>query len=855
MQKRHTPLTNRTMFALAALVVSPMAHGQDLVGQELVRRQEAVRSADALLLEGRKAYTEADYETAVQKYKAALDTLPFGSATSDRRAVVKQHLQDGSVALSQQYRRTGKYDEARNLLEDVDAADPGNVAAEKGLEYLDDPIRTNPSLSDEHSQNIDKVRRYLYKGNGYYDLGLYDKAEEEFKNAIRIDPYNKAARRWLEKCSAIKSDYYRAAFDQARARMLMEVDRAWELAVPPVNDDNNAVIAGPGEVSRSVSIAAKLQQIVIPVVDFSNTTVEEAIDFLRIRSIELDLGTLDEKEKGVNFVVRKPKVVGAADDSLDAEGGLLGDAVDPSAVTIDKLYLTNVPLQVALQYICDKAKLRYKVDEYAVTLLPLTSDETDDIVTRRWSVPPTFENFLDSGGGSDGATGDADPFATEDAGGGKGIKPRKPIQELLREQGVVFIDGTSASLLTGSGTLVVRNTPTQLELIDAIVEAAGKETPRQIRVLTKFVEVTQENSDELGFDWIATPFGVGSNYFLGGGTVGSGAARTNADFINPVARTSIPGIPASQNQEVSGIATAGLRSGATAVNRNSIDAILNNPQRTAQSTRVAPGILSMTGLFDSGQVQMIMRGLAQKKGADIMTAPSVVARPGQNATIEIIREFIYPTEYEPPELPNQVGGNVGGGGQAVGLGGGGGGGFPVTPATPTSFDTKKTGVTLEVEPQVGANDNVIDLRFSPTIVEFEGFVNYGSPITSPASDALGNPVQIVITENRIEMPVFSVRRVTTGLTIYDGYTVAVGGLMREDVQSVEDKVPILGDLPFVGRLFQSKADNHIKSNLIIFVTAEIIDATGRRINTAVSSSVGGAPVDATMLPPVGGPGN
>ena len=854
MQKRHTPLTNHTMFALAALVVSPMAHGQDLVGQELVRRQEAVRSADTLLLEGRKAYTEADYETAVQKYKAALDTLPFGSATSDRRAVVKQHLQDGSVALSQQYRRTGKYDEARNLLEDVDAADPGNVAAEKGLEYLDDPIRTNPSLSDEHSQNIDKVRRYLYKGNGYYDLGLYDKAEEEFKNAIRIDPYNKAARRWLEKCSAIKSDYYRAAFDQTRARMLMEVDRAWELAVPPVNDDNNAVIAGPGEVSRSVSIAAKLQQIVIPVVDFSNTTVEEAIDFLRIRSIELDLGTLDEKEKGVNFVVRKPKVVDAADDSLDAEGGLLGDAVDPSAVTIDKLYLTNVPLQVALQYICDKAKLRYKVDEYAVTLLPLTSDETDDIVTRRWSVPPTFENFLDSGGGSDGATGDADPFATEDAGGGKGIKPRKPIQELLREQGVVFIDGTSASLLTGSGTLVVRNTPTQLELIDAIVEAAGKETPRQIRVLTKFVEVTQENSDELGFDWIATPFGVGSNYFLGGGTVGSGAARTNVDFINPVARTSIPGIPASQNQEVSGIATAGLRSGATAVNRNSIDAILNNPQRTAQSTRVAPGILSMTGLFDSGQVQMIMRGLAQKKGADIMTAPSVVARPGQNATIEIIREFIYPTEYEPPELPNQVGGNVGGG-QAVGLGGGGGGGFPVTPATPTSFDTKKTGVTLEVEPQVGANDNVIDLRFSPTIVEFEGFVNYGSPITSPASDALGNPVQIVITENRIEMPVFSVRRVTTGLTIYDGYTVAVGGLMREDVQSVEDKVPILGDLPFVGRLFQSKADNHIKSNLIIFVTAEIIDATGRRINTAASSSVGGAPVDATMLPPVGGPGN
>ena len=154
----------------------------------------------------------------------------------------------------------------------------------------------------------------------------------------------------------------------------------------------------------------------------------------------------------------------------------------------------------------------------------------------------------------------------------------------------------------------------------------------------------------------------------------------------------------------------------------------------------------------------------------------------------------------------------------------------MTPATPSAFDTKNTGVTLEVEAQIDSNDSLIELRFTPTIVEFEGFINYGSPITSPTTDALGNPVQIVITENRIEMPVFSVRSVKTGLTIFDGYTVAVGGLMSEDVQSVEDKVPILGDLPFVGRLFQTKAQNHIKSNLIIFVTAEIIDATGRRVN-------------------------
>ena len=149
------------------------------------------------------------------------------------------------------------------------------------------------------------------------------------------------------------------------------------------------------------------------------------------------------------------------------------------------------------------------------------------------------------------------------------------------------------------------------------------------------------------------------------------------------------------------------------------------------------------------------------------------------------------------------------------------------PANPTAFETRNTGVTLEIEPTIGENDFMINLRFVPEIVEFEGFINYGSPIQTAGTDALGNPVSVVITENRIEMPVFATRRVNSALTIYDGYTVAIGGLMREDVQNVEDKVPVLGDIPLVGRLFQTKAERRIKSNLIIFVKAQIIDPTGR----------------------------
>jgi general secretion pathway protein D len=265
--------------------------------------------------------------------------------------------------------------------------------------------------------------------------------------------------------------------------------------------------------------------------------------------------------------------------------------------------------------------------------------------------------------------------------------------------------------------------------------------------------------------------------------------------------------------------------------------------------------MQLTGLFSDGEVKMIMRGLAQKKGADLMTAPSVTARSGQTAKIEIIREFIYPTEYEPPELPNSVGTTSSL--LLPGVGGTSGGSFPVTPATPTAFETRPTGVTLEVEPTIGENDFLITLKFVPEITEFEGFINYGSPIQAPGTDSLGNPVISIITENRIEMPVFSIRRVNSELSIYDGYTVAIGGLIREDIQNVEDKVPILGDIPFIGRLFQTKAENRIKSNLIIFVTAQIIDATGRPLRGTESGTAIPAPggdlglgdLD-TVLPPL-----
>ena len=625
----------------------------------------------------------------------------------------------------------------------------------------------------------------------------------------------------------------------------MQVDSAWELSVPatlPNIPTDTGLSDGAND--GVAYITEKLRRIIIPRIDFEDTTVEEAIDFLRLRAAELDTLELDPAKKGINFVIRRPRTtaVGGAASGLDAAAGdaLLGGG-DPGALRIDELRLKNVPLAVALKFITDATKLRYKVDDFAVTLVPQT-ETGEDLFTRTFRVPPDFASMLNAGGDSTTAATD-DPFADTGGSGAGTLVARPPIIDLLRQSGITFGEGSSATL-GASGSLLITNTPSELDKIEQLVENSTNLQPKQVKITTKFVEISQENSEELGFDWIVSPFGLSKNNLFGtGGTVGTGVARSAADFISPVAGVTIPGTATADVTQ--NIVTSGLRNGDAAISSDSIDALIADPDRTGAETNVAPGILGLTGLFSDGQVQVILRGLSQKRGTDLLTAPSVTARSGQKATIEIIREFIYPTEYEPPELPNNVGSsNISSGASILdpitGLITGSNASastFPVTPATPTAFETKNTGVTLEIEPTIGENDFVIDLRFLPEIVEFEGFINYGSPISSAGTDALGNPVTTIITENRIEMPVFSKRSVNTSLTIYDGYTVAVGGLMREDVQNVEDKVPILGDIPIIGRLFQSKSENRIKSNLIIFVTAQIIDATGRPLRAGSGDSV------------------
>src|SRR5437660_1018827 len=484
-----------------------------------------------------------------------------------------------------------------------------------------------------------------------------------------------------------------------------------------------------------------------------------------------------------------------------------------------------------------QAGLKVKCEPYAVSIIPIT-EQSNDLITKQYRVPPGFistgvltgTSLLQRGAYK---TAQATAVAagtgkdTQESTGGQQLVNREGAKEFLEAQGVPFPEGANANFLPESSRLIVRNTQDNLDLVDALVEQANVAVPKQVEIESKFVEITQNNLKELGFDWLLGPFKVGSKGAFGsGGTSGTGTPVNAANFPfvdangNPVGfGTTIPG-----DGTAGGPLTAGNRSGNAAISANALDALLFPSLGTSA---VAPGIFGLSGVFTDPQFQVVIRALNQKKGVDLLSAPKVTAKSGQRAIIEIVREFRYPTTFSPPQVPSLTAPT---GTAAIAP-------AVVTPTTPSTFETRNTGVTLEVEPVVGADGATIDLNLVPQVVEFEGFINYGSPInavglnstTMAGVTTFSSSVPVLLTENVINQPIFSTRKVTTSVQVANGQTVVIGGLMREDVQKVEDKTPLLGDIPLVGRLFRSNIDQHVKRNLIIFVTARKVTPLGQAL--------------------------
>jgi general secretion pathway protein D len=136
----------------------------------------------------------------------------------------------------------------------------------------------------------------------------------------------------------------------------------------------------------------------------------------------------------------------------------------------------------------------------------------------------------------------------------------------------------------------------------------------------------------------------------------------------------------------------------------------------------------------------------------------------------------------------------------------------------------ETGPVLDVIPYVLSDGYTVNLTLIPSLTEFDGYDQQATP-----NIANLNSLNVVVVPNLL--PKFTVRQVVTTVNIWDNQTVVLGGLISSSVQEEKDKVPLLGDLPLVGRLFQSQSKVSVKKNLMIFVTATIVDPAGNRVHS------------------------
>lgn len=212
-----------------------------------------------------------------------------------------------------------------------------------------------------------------------------------------------------------------------------EQDRLFETALRgrameerlAIDSSGGAAYGAPA--AEGAYYAEKMQRIIFPQVQFQGASIEEAVEFLRIKSRDYDTMTTDPAQKGVNLVI-KP-----------------GSAPSTSQITLD---LKDVPMSEALKYITELGQMKYKIENYAVVVVPL-SDVNTEQYTKTFRVPP---NFLAA------------------SGGGSAI-------DVLRAQGIVFPEGASASYVPATSQLIVRNTQPALDQVEMLVTDLSASRP------------------------------------------------------------------------------------------------------------------------------------------------------------------------------------------------------------------------------------------------------------------------------------------------------------------------------------------------------------------------------------------
>lgn len=352
-----------------------------------------------------------------------------------------------------------------------------------------------------------------------------------------------------------------------------------------------------------------------------------------------------------------------------------------------------------------------------------------------------------------------------------------------------------------SNSLVITERPSRMNRIRPIIEQLDRATD-QVMIETKFIEVTDSDVKNVGVNWASlASYNLGvlpraqtdrsrsrdsqdglQNQTLNDGTT----SANNSSSTTGVASTgtSNSGNVTSTNGVPNTTLTTGTNGSASTTTTSTIanavgNTITNTLNQLQQLTNTASDGRTLTAVFSADQFRLVLSALQTLQSTKIVSNPTVVTLNNTEATINV-------GEQRP--LPNYAYNELRGTFEVNG------------------FNYRDIGVNLKVTPQVNSR-GFIKLNVEPEV-------------SQSTRDAIFNGAAI---------PIIDVRKAKTNVSLKDGYTMGIGGLIRTSTSKQNNKVPIIGSVPVIGRFFKHDNKNIQSTNLLIFITAKSVSADGAPI--------------------------
>ena len=406
--------------------------------------------------------------------------------------------------------------------------------------------------------------------------------------------------------------------------------------------------------------------------------------------------------------------------------------------------------------------------------------------------------------------------------------------------GVDFPAGASASLQKEYGKLIVRNTAANLQRIESILGTyvQAEEDYKQVEINAKFIEVSQSTLDQLGFTWRIEDTGgiTGVRLF----------DDWKLDAPQDVLKAGLRGATAAFGGDI-GVGSMVLTKGGwmpLSVTINALEQatdsdVLSSPSLTTKAGKKAEIWVGeqrqVPTAFDvnSSEVNVHVQHTdwdSQLMGVYFSVTPEILADNIIRLDLKpkIVDLLGYDTYKVSPEASMLMIQGSASGFRVSGR-------FPILNAPAAGISTAWNEMKATLAPLYGYDEDYysdpnyfhrrdgtedLDKEWSSS----EPYYGYSSSHRRAQHDEFG----IKLAPNDGSLPYFRIREIETTVDVADGSTVGLGGLIYDRLETYKDKVPVLGSIPLVGRLFRSEGERSIKRNLMIFVTATQVGDNGMR---------------------------